>query len=323
MKCDKKEDLEPYMLEMEKSGSIKFSFDKILKPHQDAYSEEDFRQLMTKLSSSKKSISNMLAKGFEQILLLKVLKPSNFGSAPITKYRVLSGTKDQIFADCGENSIRNFINVLIYSPSLAGFDISILETLNSMPGYELLDGLIDFYHEYNDPNQASDTSYYSAWNELISSLNHKVPAAAEERVKYFYQNRFDITGGFSNMKNVLKKVFGHHDLRKLISDVNEISGKNIHFDDHELTDKRSNYGKIYINDGQNEYIWGFQLIHFYFTKQKGLSHQSDPINKIICNINQVAHEELDKKDQDTYCFQPRRHEPYWSLLEVLTELDDR
>ena len=321
LKYDKKEDLEPYMIEMDEMAATKYTFKKLLKPEWQAYTKEDFQNLMSKLSKSKRSILAALSSQFEQVLLLKIIKPGNSGSAPITKYRVLSGTKEQTFADCGENSIRNFINILIYNRKNANFDPTILESLQSIPGYKLLHGLIEFYKEHSNPSSASESYCYDAWNELISSLNHKVPTTNEEKVKYFYKNRFDITGGYSNMKKVIKKVFGHDDIGKIVDDVNKIGNKNIAFDDRALVEKSSNFGRIYIKDEQNDYVWGFQLFHFYFTRLKSAYLHADPIGKIIIKVDQIAQEELALRDKDNCCFPIKNRESYWNLLEALLAIN--
>ncbi|NRA44185.1 MAG: hypothetical protein HRU09_04415 [Oligoflexales bacterium] len=321
LKYDTKEDLAPYMLEMEQSGATKFSFEKLIRQSQYSYTSQDLKKIMSMLSRSQRAVVSSLSSHYEQVLLLKIIKPGNSGSAPITKYRVFSGTREQVFADCGENSIRNFINVLIYDREQALFDASILEKLNSLPGYQLLNGLIAYYQEHKQASLASENICYDEWNELISSLNHKVSAPAEERIKYFYKNRFDITGGYDNMQRVIKKVFGHSDLRKIVDDVNQISNKSIAFDDHELSDEGKNYGRIFIDDGQNEYTWGFQLIHFYFTRLKGNNFQADPISQIIFKLDESAKHELGKKDLDNFCFQSRKAEPYWTLLQAFIAVD--
>lgn len=323
LKYEKKEDLEPYILEMSEMRATKFSFEKLLQTHPQDYTGKDFQSLMNKLSTSKSSLLRSLTSNLEKILLLKIIKPRNIGSAPITKYKVLSGTKEQTFADCGENSIRNFINILIYNRKDATFDASILEVLETLPGYLLLSGLIDFYKEHSNPSLAGESRCYEEWNELISSLNHKVPATSEEKVKYFYKNRFDITGGYINMKKVIKKVFGHDDISKIVADVNRISKKNIILDDRALVEKSSNFGKVYINDEQNNYVWGFQLFHFYFTRLKTSNLHADPIGKIILKIDEASREELTLKYQDNCCFPLKNKEPYWSLLQALLAVNPR
>ena len=87
---------------------------------EESYDSEELKNFFTALNQ--KDADNLMANYELTICSLLANRPIELIShASEVKY------KDQLFPDCGEVSLLNFINFLIYNPSTQQFDLSLLE----------------------------------------------------------------------------------------------------------------------------------------------------------------------------------------------------
>ena len=149
------------------------------------YNKEDYKTFYNQtLSLDKFEKLCFLYLGFKTY---KNPLPPNLGMKSGVKY------KDNYFPDCGETSLLNFFNAILYNPSKQEFDISILEELAS-------ENLKTFYTKHGTVKKMANTLYlHNDWAEVVSNL---------QGVTYNNANVCDIKAGLKNkgINNIFKVI---------------------------------------------------------------------------------------------------------------------
>ena len=98
------------------------------------------------------------------------------------------------FPDCGETSLRNLINALIYDPAHGTFNIDLLKKMDAIPS------VINYYTRYQSPTALSlaEQESHDEWANVVSGLPD---------VKYGKNGICDIEPGIANMLCVIKNLF--------------------------------------------------------------------------------------------------------------------
>jgi len=153
------------------------------------------------------------------------------------------------YSDCGETSLRNFINVICYNQETNNFDISKLEILGA------IDSVKDYYTKYNNINLQHNGRI--DWARITIDIPN---------VKYNSPKNMEISDGINtinelNMLTVIKHLFRNirtwDDFNRLLDDPNFIK-QNIN---------EKGMGKINIRYNNNSYIWHFQNRHFQLSEE--------------------------------------------------------
>ncbi len=166
------------------------------------------------------------------------------------------GSEYDSYSDCGETSLRNFINIICYDQINNKFDISNLIKL------EAIESVIGYYKKYN-----TLTLQHNGRDEW-ARITVNIP-----NVKYNSSNNSEIADGLNsinepNMLTVVKHLF-----RKVTnwSDFKKFAMKEGDSIETELDPK--GFGKIIIKYNKNNYIWHFQNRHYQLSEKNEI--QSD------------------------------------------------
>ncbi len=164
------------------------------------------------------------------------------------------------FPDCGETSLRNFFNALLYDSLTGQFNIKILKNLKAK------EALIKFYQVYTTPEYitsiAEGKNAYNDWAVVVSGLPN---------VEYAQEGGCEIKSGVYNMlaviKNLLPGVDSFEDLEEKLKE-NDI-GFDIEWDvKPEKGNDTNNNATITIEKPQQDPFsieWRFQPYHFEMT----------------------------------------------------------
>ncbi len=189
------------------------------------------------------------------------------------------------FPDCGETSLRNFFNALLYNPLAGQFDTEILEKLNAKSQ------LIEFYKKYKTPefitSIAEGKNAYNDWAVVVSGLPH---------VKYNIAGGCEIQPGVSNMLAVIENLLPGVDTFEALKE--KLANYNVSFDiswssnPTQHSDKL-NMAKITIQKPQQKPVtlkWQFHVIHFvvdYDTEIKAsyFNNYTEALNASIPTLN--------------------------------------
>lgn len=105
------------------------------------------------------------------------------------------------FADCGESSLRNFFDILIFNPQKEIFDFSLLKNTAEKNKLIILPALEQYYAIYNQMPYIQTKPYYDAWAGVMAQL---------PGVHYNHPEEYEISPGLSNMLNVFNAlIFGN------------------------------------------------------------------------------------------------------------------
>jgi len=176
-----------------------------------------------------------------------------------------------LYPDCGESTLRTFLNILLYNPDTLHFDLEILPKLGA------IDNLKEYYEVFYDYSKQSDKDEYNifkqdlnarnAWSYVVSNL---------EKVKYKINNKkndieykYEIKSGLSEDNSTLNFLQVIKSLLTNITDWDnlvEIYNKSI--PDYEIQIEpnisESGTGTINLNHNINgTYIIKLMQGHFY------------------------------------------------------------
>ena len=190
------------------------------------------------------------------------------------------------YPDCGESTIRNFINIITYNIGKNNFDIEKLKKLN--PKKEVL----EYYEKFNNiilQSSEKEVEIFNkqlnardAWSIVVSNLpgvNYKFKSTHDEN--YWYE----IEDGLSKItKNGVQIINILQVLRNLficLKDWNDFETKldnKIEIDSSKLD--QEGFGIIQIMTEQDNFYWHFQKGHYKFEKIVNSSTQID-INELM------------------------------------------
>ncbi len=222
----------------------------------------------------------------------------------IADARYTAAGKEYLFADCGESSLRNFFDIIIFNPQKEIFDFQLLLITAEKNGLTILPALRQYYARYNQMPYIQTKPYYDAW-VLI--------AAALPGVEYNHPEDYEISPGLSNMLNAFNPlIFGNDPIYRAMSNSEKLdhlvaklwrpgfllswhAQKGAHFQEDpaapalETGHKQSiniNYYNVGIDivftiNGTQQFIWKFDDDHFVIEKPE---KQTSAIDNSICKV---------------------------------------
>lgn len=186
------------------------------------------------------------------------------------------------FSDCGESSLRNFINILIKNNDEFTLDSQYLEKSN----LDIDARVIKFYKDNNSILDIKKIDTHNQWAKIVSKLNEIDPS-----IKYLTprnKSYCELAAGGQNMLKVIKILLGTDDIIKICEEVSITSNKTIECDlsqfssDNDNIADYENFIKITIN---KTYIF-----YWYFLKQHFRCKTTDLNNEENKLKNNSLHE---------------------------------
>lgn len=191
------------------------------------------------------------------------------------------GDKKYQFPDCGEASLRNFLNIRIYNATTGTLDYAILETLGEHNGFTPNSTLGAYYKKHNNITKIQTKPYYDAWTQVVSGL---------PGVEYLNEPGYEISprNGLSNMLTVINNL--------LFDNSDEFN--------HMPNSKKLDYLVKKLSDQQFKLSWKAKKIPFQSATQLGDTEDlstsvlpSEQVNiddtnvgiRIIFSINNTHH----------------------------------
>lgn len=165
------------------------------------------------------------------------------------------------FSDCGESSLRNFINILIKNDDEFILDSRYLEKSN----LDIDAKVIKYYKDNNSILDIKKIDTHNQWAQIISDLNKIDPS-----IKYLSprnKSYCELAAGGSNMLKVIKIIFGTDDIIEICKEISVTTNKTIVCDltqfsrDNDNIPDYENFIKITINKTCIFY-WYFLKQHF-------------------------------------------------------------
>jgi len=129
------------------------------------FTKEDYEENKKYLDSMDLSQDSSYEKAVINFLGFQIFEnpyPPYIGSNSSAK--IMVDGKEKSFPDCGETSIRNFINCLLFDPQTQTFNIELLKSLT------VNESLINFYIKYNNTLKIELGECYNAWAKLCISI---------------------------------------------------------------------------------------------------------------------------------------------------------
>ena len=216
----------------------------------------------------------------EYSLLVKPLPPIfSYGQA---RHSSLEG---KFYPDCGETSLRNFLNMVIYDPQNGKLNIDFLRNqAQKNPQLHLHPNLIEFYQKHSDPALAMTQAPRDEWSERVTSRHDGVTYLKPQEAPQCEINSQRSGGlGLDNMMKVLDRLLFNRDFslsnyasraQKLDELCHTLSreGFNLSWmlegktqeESHKKINEAKNDGiaLIFSINGQASFIWGFHPGHF-------------------------------------------------------------
>ncbi len=117
------------------------------------------------------------------------------------------------YPDCGETSLRNFLNIAIYDPTKGKLNIDFLRNqVKKNPQLHLHPNLIEFYQKHSDPALAMTQAPRDEWSERVTSRHDGVAYLRPEEAPQCEITSQSSGGfGFDNMMKVLGRLLFNRD----------------------------------------------------------------------------------------------------------------
>jgi hypothetical protein len=192
--------------------------------------------------------------------------------------------KYHTFADCGETSLRNFFNILLYNKEEKKFDPALLKQvaeknhlqLYAAPGKKTPKGLLAFYERNSDFSNVESDSVRDDWSRRVVS-NLKSPAV--NYIKPEAAPVCEINAGVKNMLAVIENLLGDPKLKDLkypqekwdqICKVFSREGFQLDWtvkggSKESLTDQDTGVELQFTINDDPAFDWAFQSGHFFIT----------------------------------------------------------
>ena len=191
------------------------------------------------------------------------------------------------FSDCGESSLRNFINVLIKNHDSSQLDAKILQ--NS--GLNIDPRIIAFYEKNSSLEKIKHLDVHNQWAEITSSLNTK-----NNQIKYLTPGKSsycELAAGGNNMLKVLEVLLGETNIATICRHISLASGidifcdlSNFHPEKNDLEDY-TNFVRLEFNK-KYVFYWYFLKQHFRCAstdtldeEKKYVSHELDSLSLMV------------------------------------------
>lgn len=176
------------------------------------------------------------------------------------KYCVYNGNK---FADCGETSLRNFLQLISYDKTNKKFDTGVFykmfEESKSEEKTQRFNLLIKFFEDFNTPKEQNDDNFKDEngltvrdrWAEIVSNI---------PGVKYLKENTSEINSGKNdegelNMLSVIKYLFPKIDNWESFNELKIVEIEEVNLDDLGI-------GEIFFLINNKKYKWDFMDSHY-------------------------------------------------------------
>jgi hypothetical protein len=140
------------------------------------YSTDDYKSANLK-GDPKILIHNLLSHPEKLVFLAEQDKLESKPLPPFLSYALAkhSSLEQGTYPDCGETSVRNFFNIVLYDPSQGKFKPSILEQYKKRnPVLHFHPGLTLFYNTHTDPAASVGPSARDDWSENVVSKHEGV-----------------------------------------------------------------------------------------------------------------------------------------------------
>ncbi|MBY0378805.1 MAG: hypothetical protein K2P99_00210, partial [Burkholderiales bacterium] len=213
---------------------------------------------------------------------------------------------DIFFSDCGESSLRNFINVLIKNQDTMILDVGYLHKVN----LNIDKKIIKFYENNSSLNSIKRLTTHNQWAEIASSLN-KIDGS----IHYFTPKAgpiCELVAGGENMLKVIKILFGTDDLKLICSKFSQATGKeimcditNFHPENNNVMDYE-NYIKITV---ENKHVF-----YWYFLQQHFRCKTTDIFEKDAVSQNKYLASMTNLYNQQSIC-----KESFFNILSFITK----
>jgi hypothetical protein len=195
-----------------------------------------------------------------------------------------SSLEGTAYPDCGETSLRNFFNYVLYDPVQRRFDPLFFKKFESAdPAVRFLPQLIRFYEENSNPASSSHQSVRDEWSQSVASAQPGVKYT--KPLKGPFQCEMD--EGVDNMLAVLDRLLHHRapgdpgPLEKLTTRAEKLDqlcrslsreGKMIQWGQYgaasestsrsEVNSKNLNQKILFRINGKPSFVWIFSAGHF-------------------------------------------------------------
>lgn len=169
---------------------------------QEEYTKEIFSHFKTnldnkpELAASNYQLNSFV--GFSHYIWNSSGLPLLISSISDATYQI--GDKKYHFPDCGETSLRNFLNIRIYNATTGTLDYEIIEALGKLNGFTPKPTAGVYYKKHNNITKIQTKPYYDAWTQVVSGL---------PGVEYLNAPGYEISprNGLSNILAVINNLF--------------------------------------------------------------------------------------------------------------------
>jgi hypothetical protein len=186
---------------------------------EDLYNKQNYEQFMKGLDSLPvENVGAFIIDNYEQEIssifyfrILKTTLPPIFSGT--TVHYIHTDGKIYSFSDCGETSVRNFFDIILYNRERGMLDISYLiglvkEVVSIQEGILLRpsDKLIEFYQKHTILTDLTAIQLYDEWTGVVENLPDVHYRRPEDSEAPFYE----IDTGLSNVLMVLNNLLFAH-----------------------------------------------------------------------------------------------------------------
>jgi hypothetical protein len=116
---------------------------------------------------------------------------------------------DGPYSNCGETSLRNFLDIAFYNQKDKKFDIHYIEEVDarlkvSSPGFQVHPALMSFYQKHSNPNATVNQFIRDEWSETVALRVHGVDPSSQSSLPQC--NIKSTGGGIDNMMEALNRL---------------------------------------------------------------------------------------------------------------------
>jgi hypothetical protein len=193
------------------------------------------------------------------------------------------------FPDCGETSIRNFINIIVYDTLTKQFNIHVLDRFGPIPD------LIKYYEVFNNESLQSSLEKLDifggkfnsrdAWSLIVSNLpgvQYKNEYHLKDDTTYYYEIKSGLSIGTDFTVGIGISTEEHMSKPNILQVLINLFSRVKNFDDFnnehikltvELNER--GFGQIFIQNKKDNYEWKFLDGHYYIDKNQDKSKLID------------------------------------------------
>ena len=164
------------------------------------------------LQTDPKALAELLVKNPETMAFYRMREILSRPLPPLlsyaqAKHSSLADKDVKTYPDCGETSLRNFFNIVLYDQKNGVFDPTHLRSLpSSHPELKIHPNLIQFYKDHPDPVGAVNQESRDQWSEQVVSMHGGVNYLKGKKDA----PSCEINAGMDNMMNVIDRLLFHN-----------------------------------------------------------------------------------------------------------------